>query len=476
MKLSRESKDEIDPYYLFMIVFSQALFSSGYPVAEVLKRLGSQQYFSPYHRYYKRVSNLVNGFGYKVSAAIGSVLQQVSIKPFKDYLLRLSQAISYGDDLVEFLGRELKTSTAFFDAVNSRKQESMNTFLALYGTLNSALVFLIVDITVLAVLYGIGTSLIVLLSVAVAIISMMMTLVVYLLYKPYARMIFPRHAYLSSTVVGALGVLLVFLGRTPPIIVGVGALMLCVGIYYRIIERGTKKVEEDYLVFVRYFSRTYDVVRNIPESLLGVLRGELGAVRGLVRKMYNRIILGVDKRVVFEAMSVESRSHIVSMSNTVVSSTLEAGGDLGFIGENLAQLLDVLSNIQKRREQNGRTFETTVYTLQLTSSAVGGALIAIVSIFSKLFQAIAAYNVFSVGSVNIDLVSFIVLMVLLALCFTNGVTVSVAYGKPTPLSVYYIGILLILTVVSYDATLTLTTHLFSKLFSPGGVVSPPPGP
>ncbi|MEM3795157.1 MAG: flagellar protein FlaJ, partial [Thermoprotei archaeon] len=138
MRLSRESKDEIDPYYLFMIAFSQALFSSGYPVAEVLVRLGSQQYFSPYHRYYKRISNLVNGFGYKISVAIGAILNQVSIKPFKDYLVRLSQAISYGDDLVVFLGRELKTAMAFFEAVNSRKQESMNTFLALYGTLNSA--------------------------------------------------------------------------------------------------------------------------------------------------------------------------------------------------------------------------------------------------------------------------------------------------------------------------------------------------
>ena len=474
MKLSRESKDEIDPYYLFMITFSQALFSSGYPVAEVLKRLGSQEYFSPYHHYYKRISNLVNGFGYKISVAIGAVLVQVSIKPFKDYLVRLSQAISYGDDLVDFLGRELRTSMAFFEAVNSRKQESMNTFLALYGTLNSALVFLIVDITVLAVLYGIGVSLIVLLSVAVAMISMVMSLVLYVLYKPYARMIFPRHAYVTSSLVGLVGLLLVFVGRSLPFVVGAGVIMLGMGLYYRVIERGIEKLEGDYLVFVRYFSRTFDMVRNVPESLLGVLRGELGAVRGLVKKMYNRIVLGVDKRIVFETMSVESRSHTVSMSNAVVSSTLEAGGNLGSIGENLAQLLEMLSNIKKRREQNGRTFETTVYTLQLTSSAVSGALIAIVSIFSKLFQAIATYNVFTLGNVNIQQVSFIVLMVLLVLCFTNGFTIAVAYGKPTPLSVYYIGILLILTVVAYDVTLTLTNNLFSTLFSPGGVIQPPP--
>lgn len=473
MKFPGGSKEEIDPYYLFMISFSQALFSSGYPVPQVLSRLGSQRYFSPYNRYYKRISNLVNGFGYKVSVAIGAVLVQVSIRPFKEFLVRLSQAISYGDDLVEFLGRELKTSMSFFEAVSSRKQESMNTFLSLYGTLNSALVFLIVDVTVLAVLYGIGLRLIVLLSVAVALVSLMMTLVVYMLYRPYARMIFPRHAYVGSVVVGAVGLVLVFVGRSPQTAVAAGAVMLAVGAYYRLIEGAIERVEEDYLVFVRYFSRTFDVVRNVPEAFLGVLRGELGAVRGLVKKAYNRVMLGVDKRVVFEIMSEESRSHMVSMSNTVVSSTLEAGGNLAFIGENLAQLLELLFNIRKRREQNGRTFETTIYTLQLTSSAVGGALIAIVGVFSKLFQAIATYNIFPTGNVDMGQVSFIVLMVLLVLCFTNGFTIAVAYGKPTPLSVYYIGVLLIITVVSYEVTLTLTNSVFSSLFSPGGLVQPP---
>jgi flagellar protein FlaJ len=473
MKLSFEMKDEIDPYYLFMIGFSQALFSSGYPVAEVIRKLGEQRHFSPYHKYYRRIGNLVTGFGYKISAAIGAVTGQVRIKPFRDYLLRLSQAISYGDNLVEFLNRELKTSMAVFQAVNDRKQESMNTFLALYGTLNSALVFLIVDITVLAVLYGIGTSLIAVLSLGVVLVSALMTLVVYVLYKPYARMVFPSHAYIMSVAVGSVAAAVVWLTRSPVWVAVSGAGMLALGGYFRTVERGIKKVEADYLIFVRYFSRTYDVVKNIPEALLGVLRGELGTVRALVKKMYNRITLGVDKRVVFDVMSLESRSNTVSMSNSVVSSTIEAGGDLGFVGENVSSLLELLSNMEKRRDQNGRTFETTVYTLQLTSSAVGGALIAIVSVFASLFQAISVYDVFPVSQVSISVVEVLVFMVLLFLCYTNGVTVVVAYGRPLPMAVYYIGVLLLITVGSYEATLTLTHSLFSSLFQPGGVVQPP---
>ncbi len=71
----------------------------------------------------------------------------------------------------------------------------MNTFLSLYGTLNSALVFLMVDVTIMSVLFSIGTDLIILLTVTLGVVSGMMTLVVYFVYKPFAKMIFPTRAY-----------------------------------------------------------------------------------------------------------------------------------------------------------------------------------------------------------------------------------------------------------------------------------------
>jgi len=456
-----------------MLNYTLALFSSGYPVAEVMKRLGSQSYFSPYHKFYKRISVLINGYGYKIKSAVSSTLNKITIKPFKEFLIRLTQAISYGDDMAQFLEQELNTSLASFQAVNERKQESMNTFLALYGTLSSALVFLIVDITILAVLYSIGESLINLFTVAVVLISLMMTLVVYAVYKPYAKMIYPPHIYLISTVLIGVTAFLILFQREPFIAVFSGIVLLGLGAKLRFEEAKLERLEKDYLVFVRYFSRTFDVVKNLPESLLGVLRGELGLMKTYVKKMYNRTLLGIDKLLIFKLMSTESRSHLISMGNTVISSTIEAGGDLGFIGENLSRLLQALYNIRQRREQNGRAFETTMYTLQLTSAAVGGALVAIVGVFINLFSSIAQYSIFSLGSVNIQQVQTIILLVLIFLSYTNGFTICVAHGKPLPICIFYIGVLLLITVGGYEITLILTQRIFTTLFSPNGVLAPP---
>ena len=54
-------------------------------------------------------------------------------------------------------------------------------------------------------------------------------------------------------------------------------------------------------------------------------------------------------------MSEESRSQMVMMGNTVMGSTLEAGGDVGFIGNTLSLLMEMILEYQDqaRAEREG---------------------------------------------------------------------------------------------------------------------------
>jgi archaeal flagellar protein FlaJ len=468
-----EKRSEIDPYYLFVLSFSLALFSSGYPIEDIIRRLGDYDNFPPYNKYFKRISRLVTGYGFKISAAISNSIKEVQVAPFKEFLIRFSQSISYGDSIVEFLERELKTSSTIFQSTNERKQESMNTFLSLYGTLNSALVFLMVDVTIMSVLFSIATDLIILLTIVLGVVSGMMTLVVYMVYKPFAKMIFPARAYVVAlaSLVATLIPILIF--RTAIVVFGAGVVLICLGIYFKIMERAEEKIERDYLVFIRYFSRTFVAVGTLKHALLGVMRGELGSMKPLVKRMQNRSELGIDKRRLFKMMSEESRSQMVMMGNTVMGSTLEAGGDVGFIGNTLSILMEMILNIRIRREQNARAFESTVYTMQMTSAAVGGALIAVMGVFVTLFSQNATYTVFDIGQANIPALTFDILVLLVILSYTSGLTICVAYGKPLALSIFNIGILLVVTIASFEIAHQLAAGIFSGLFQSGGVASSP---
>lgn len=464
---TRETKSEIDPHYLFVMVFSLALFSSGFQIGEIIRRLGIQSDFAPYNKYFKNIGNLVSGYGFKISSAIGNTLRVVKITPFKEFLIRFSQSISYGDDPVEFLERELSTSSAIFQATNERKQESMNTFLSLYGTMNSALVFLMVDMAVMGVLYDIGTSVISLITIGLAMISAMMTFVIYVLYKPFTRMIFPVHGSLLSmiAIMGTGGVILLFHNFTVIFASGLG--LVCLGIYFRVMEHTEKTLERDYLVFVRYFSRTFEAVGTLGQSLLGVLRGELGSMRPIVKKMHIRSQFGIDKRRLFKIMSEESKSQMIMMGNSVIGSTLEAGGDVGYVGGRLANLMEMILNIGIRREQNGRAFETTVYTMQLTTAAVGGALISVLGVFTNLFSKMAT-TIFPVGQVNIAGMENLVLLLLVVLSYSGGFAITIAHGKPQAMSPMSIGILLMITIVVFTVSTVLAQNIFGSLFAAQG--------
>ncbi len=250
--------------------------------------------------------------------------------------------------------------------------------------------------------------------------------------------------------------------------------LICLGIYFKIMERAEEKIERDYLVFVRYFSRTFVAVGTLKHALQGVMRGELGSMKPLVKRMQNRSELGIDKRRLFKMMSAESRSQMVMMGNTVMGSTLEAGGDVGFIGNTLSILMEMILNIRIRREQNARAFESTVYTMQMTSAAVGGALIAVMGVFVTLFSQNSTYTVFDIGQANIPALTFDILVLLVILSYTSGFTICVAYGKPLALSIFHIGILLVVTIASFEIAHQLASGIFSGLFQPGGVGTPTP--
>lgn len=472
LKKISETKSEIDPHYLFVMIFSLALFSSGYMIEEIIRRLGTQSDFAPYNRYFKRISNLISGYGFKISSAIANTLREVKIAPFKEFLIRFSQSISYGDDPVEFLERELATSSAIFQASNERKQESMNTFLSLYGTMNSALVFLMVDMAVMGVLYSIGSGALSLIAVGLAITSALLTLVIYILYKPFARMIFPAHGSALSIVAITVSVVMILLYRNFVAIFLSGLGLICLGIYFRVMEHAEKTLEKDYLVFVRYFSRTFEAVGTLGQSLLGVLRGELGSMRAIVKKMHIRSQLGIDKRRIFKIMSQESRSQMIMMGNSVIGSSLEAGGDVGYVGEKLANLMEMILNIRIRREQNAKAFETTIYTMQLTSAGIGGALISILGVFTKLFANMSS-EIFPIAQVGTSQMQTLVLLLLVVLAYTGGFAITIAYGKPQAMSPFNIGILLVITVVIFFVSTVLAQNIFTSLFAPQGISSVP---
>ncbi|WP_236608549.1 hypothetical protein [Sulfolobus acidocaldarius] len=249
-----------------------------------------------------------------------------------------------------------------------------------------------------------------------------------------------------------------------------GVLYLGVGMRYRIFENKINNLERYFLLFTRYFTRNYSVVNNLKESLMAVLRGDLGSAKPMIRRALNRLNLGVNKSKIFSLMGRESKSVLVTMLSEILYETISNGGNMLITGEILSKIGDVVLNIRARKEQNGRAFEASIYALQVSSAGVSAALISITSMLNNLFSIGELASVIAFNPIDIGFVSKIFLIMLFVMSFANGMAISLAYGKSIYASLYFIGLLMIMSAISYYVILTLTAQLF-QAFSSGGIIS-----
>ncbi|AAK42470.1 flagellar protein FlaJ [Saccharolobus solfataricus] len=464
------AKNEVDSKYIFMLAFMLALFSSGVPPEIVILHLSREDSFEPYTKVFKKIRNLVSGYRYKFSSAITYSIKNLNIRFLKEFLIRLSQAVTFGDDMIEFLSREIDFTLSEYNAYSARLIESMNNFLTIYATLNSSLTFLVADITILSLIYSGGTTLIIQLTILSLALLGNLTLVMYLLYRPenYIRYNVIDKFVLTFTI--SLSIIFSVIYTSYIVLMGTGIVLLGIGLRYRLYENKINRIERHFLLFIRYFSRNYAIVSNLKESLMAVLRGDLGDVRPLIRRSLNRLNFGIDKEKIFRLIGDESGSILVSMLSKVLYETISMGGNAMIIGEILSKIGDSVLNIRSRKEQNGRAFETSIYALQTASAGVSAALISIVGMLNNIFSTQNVSTVFSFSEVNIDIISRIFLIILLILSFANGIAITLAYGKSLYVSLYFIGILIILSSISYHIVLILTGNIFKELASPSGLL------
>ncbi|AGJ61597.1 Archaeal flagella assembly protein J [Sulfolobus islandicus LAL14/1] len=292
----------------------------------------------------------------------------------------------------------------------------------------------------------------------------------YLLYRPENYIRYNVIDKLLLTLAISLSIIFSIIYTSYIVLMVTGIVLLGVGLRYRIYENKINRIERHFLLFIRYFSRNCAIVSNLKESLMAVLRGDLGDVKPLIKRSLNRLNFGINKEKIFRLIGDESGSVLVSMLSKVLYETISMGGNVMIIGEILSKIGDSVLNIRSRKEQNGRAFETSIYALQTASAGVSAALISIVGMLNNIFSTQNVSTVFSFSEVNIDMISRIFLIILLILSFTNRIAITLAYCKSLYVSLYFIGILIILSSISYHIVLILTGNIFKELVSPSGLL------
>ena len=445
--------------------------------------------YGAYQTVLRRIAVLAVEWGYGFVRATRIYASRVANDAFRGFLIRMSEVLRTGDDVVRFLRVELGTAIRQFTSNYMRSIDMLRMFLGLYAALMSASVFVILTFTILTLFVGgdtrVFTVSIIALTAVIAMFAVLAGMIVprdVLVFKPrgYRAPMLRRLrvatliAFAASAAAGPL----VYLYTHDPMytILAFAAPAILPGIVALRVEGFVKRINQFYQVFVRSFGLTYSVIPNYAAALASILTADYGELTPFLRRLHARITNGVDPHLAFRMFAQETLSMDVVRGTNIIVDSIDAGGDASEVGIMLNDLLIRLNDLRIDRDRVTRTFEAVVYMMQGLVAAIASAILNILYLFSQYYSRLsglaqvapeaAQYLPFHITVPDMNLVSWVIAIFLTALIVVNSVVIARVRSSLFEISLLHAALLTMVTVAGVKAMAVAARSLIAPLLLP----------
>lgn len=471
----------VDEDLLYLVTHMYAVSTGKPPKSRLFKLKTIVGGYEEYDYYLRRIASLAVDWGFSFARAITIVAREIKNKVFRDFLTRLGEILNVGEDPERYLDVERRAVFMEFQAQYGRSLESMKLLLGTYTSTISSSMFLTITVIIYTLLMGGDPTTVVYtyMGVIVALAG-----VLYVIYRilprdrlthklgiyPPQRTRYRRILIMSITLVIVMTFVYYNLLHDIQLAIGAAAILLIFpGLYARRIESFIKELNTFFSVFIRSFGITYSVVSHTPKALASVLRSNFGPLTPYLRRLYNRLRVGVRPDIAWRYFTGETWSELIRRSVNVVYDTIEAGGNMAVIGTILSDMSFRLQDLKKQREQIARAFEATVYILHLIMVAVTTFILELVRIFNTMIEAILrvapgiTVTILPFGYVDVTLLTYLTTILIIATAIMNAIAIRVARGGMYETVWVQISILTSFSMLTAMAIKTATAFLFEEL-------------
>ncbi len=465
----------IDEDLLYLVTHMYSA-STGRPPHEKLFMLNniSGKGYGVYSLTLNRIANLAKRWGYGFAIATKIQAKKVFNPIFRDFLIRLSEAINVGEDLEKFLLMEQQTMIVSYEADYARVLEATRILLGIYSASISSALFINVNLMLIAVLFfgGIITILASFIGTCLALASL-----VYLIRRSLPKQDITHdmkinmperrlyiYSLLASIIIASIvSILIINIYRNPSyFLISFGIFMIIPGIIGRRIENKIRNIESFFTVFIRSLGLAFATLRNYAESLKSILRTDFGELTKHLRRLYSRLRNGVDRNVAMYFFIGETGSECVRRGMDIFYDAIEAGGDPSKVGEVLSITIQKLINLRKQREQIARAFQGVIYILHILTVALAELVFTLVILFQQLLQAMGTMPIEILPTSYIDpnIITIVKMLLIFIITMLNALAIQFAKGGFTGSVWMHVSILSILS----GATMIFASALSQSLF------------
>jgi flagellar protein FlaJ len=480
-----------DPQLLSMDFYSQlvymaAIATSGIARDKLIYYASKLPYIAT--RYFRKVDFVAKMFNHDYPQACRIVGEKTTEPEVKAFLLRLSSALSSGEEVAGFLSRESQIFADTYSNDYERRLSQLKTWGDAYISLIMTTALVTVMSVVSMMIGNVSISFILGLS-AITIVASFFGC--WFLYKTAPREL-KNHSLTSRSkeqeltknltrVIFPLGlIVVVFLIAMG---VGIGGILLTIGICLfpigfvaAIDDAKINKRDVEIATFLRSLGGVMQAIGATATEAMGRLEfRSLGSMRDSLDLLYSRILDGVSLRLCWDRFVGESGSEQVNRSVRIFQDGITLGGDPQKVGNEASSFAMKISYLRAERSQIASGFTWLTIAMHAVLCTLSAFIYSVFVTFTNLVTTIMpnvdsssalpsmpSMGLFTQNSAYLGLLHFMVLTIILILTVANALSIHFVNGGHILKSLFYLA----LTSAISGGVLIMVPSIVNIIFTP----------
>lgn len=355
--------DKVAFEFPFFILYLRAITSGTLSRLAMIRFAAEKVIFKHIGKYLDKLIYLTKQWRYPQAKASEILSEEVPTDYFSTFLYKLSQSISSGEPTNKFIEREHKNWVAEYEATRSQSLDRLKNLSDAYLPMMSVTLFLTTTMLISTIFYE-AESMIMLTILSVIIISFILYLISWLIYKaakpegillegqdekPKWRKRVEIIAYICIAI--AAGTLFLPVKDNFYRVTIAGILLTIGGGIGKYYVSKVKAREEDYPSFFRYMCSNLSVDIPLVEVVNAATETDFGTLNEPIMSLYNKLNMRVQPKVAWWSFETELDSQLIRRMNLIMTDTFYTGGNISKASKFLEDFFHTYITLRRKRYQ-----------------------------------------------------------------------------------------------------------------------------
>ena len=353
---------KIESEFPFFLLYFRSIATARVSRNLLFKLFAEKTVFRNISEIFKKIHVLVDVWRYGHAEACETACRHAVSKVFKTFLIRMSQSISSGEDLEDFIRREYRNFMASYPEERERMLDRLRKFCDAYTSVFSSTTLICVTI-LLAVIFYSFKLMIEIAIIGLTSVSMLLFLFSWIMFsqarpdsilpkgdKPARRRTLER---INLALLASLPAiyLLPLLDQLFFKVALMGIPMMVGGFLGRRYVGRIKACEQHYPSFLRQVASICSAGIPVKTALKDAVNVNYGPLNRAVRRLYAKLNLRISSDIAWRSFEIEVDSQLISRVNSVFTDVLYRGGNVREVAKLIESMYFVYTTLRRRRYQ-----------------------------------------------------------------------------------------------------------------------------